>query len=201
MPLDLQPPTGVDTARPGPFPHGNDDPGIRVPHPRWAVLETHPQSEHWAEQNLRQRGYHPFVPRTLAVLRDATVPSLTRAVLRPLFAGYIFVPHDTRDPWRPIRYCPGIRANLLGGKTIHYALDADISLLQASEHMRATQPPESSCWAPGVPCSLRKGYAMAGLPSVILGTNNNHARIAIMFLGQLRHVTAPLSALTHPGDL
>ena len=206
MPLDLQTRPGVDTPATGQFHTRNKGPCIRVR--RWAVLETYPQAEHWASQNLQQRGYHPFVPQRLTTSRDAATPTMTRAVLRPLFSGYIFVQHDPADPWHPIRYCPGIKAHLLGGKGIQYALDADVSVLQATEALRTSEsvqspsgvPCRAGKWAPGLPCSLRKGHVMELLPAVVLTVRGKHAAIAMMFLGQLRHMSVPLSALNPPGD-
>jgi hypothetical protein len=168
---------------------------IRVQGTRWAVLATYPQAEPWAESNLRQRGYNPFLPRYAARQRDRVTPTLTHVVLRPLFAGYIFVQHDPADPWRPIRYCPGVRANLLGGNGIQYANAADISALEATEAARRSLAPENRSWAPGTPCSPRKGYALEGLPGVVLSVHRDQATVAIMLFGHLRRVTMDANCL------
>ena len=189
MPLDATMPECVAT------PDSRNDPAcIRVQQPRWAVLATYPQSEAWAESNLRQRGYTPFLPRYTARIRDRTTPTLTRIVSRPLFAGYIFCQHDPRDPWRPIRYCPGIRANLIGGLGIQYARAGDISVLEASEALRRSVTPPGTSWAPGMACSPATG-AFALHQAVVIEVERNTARIALLIFGQLREVTVDLSNL------
>src|SRR5215469_15860295 len=78
---------------------------------RWAVLVTYPQAEEWAQANLALRGYKPYLPLYAVRVRHPRLRWLGQILHRPLFPGYIFCPHNPADPWRPIRYCPGIRAN------------------------------------------------------------------------------------------
>jgi transcription antitermination factor NusG len=194
MPLDATMPECVAT------PDSRNDPAcIRVQQPRWAVLATYPQAEAWAEQNLRQRGYTPFLPRYLAKVRDRSVPNITRLVERPLFAGYIFCQHNPPDPWRPIRYCPGIRANLIGGKGIQYANSEAVVRLQAVQEMAATQPPETSHWRLGDAVAPRVG-PFSGLPGVVLAVEGENATVGILFLGQLREVVYPFNAIISRND-
>jgi transcription antitermination factor NusG len=189
MPLDATMPECVAT------PDSRNDPAcIRVGQPRWAVLATYPQSEAWAESNLRQRGYTPFLPRYTARIRDRTTPTLTRIVERPLFPGYIFCQHDPRDPWRPIRYCPGIRANLIGGLGVQYARAGDISVLEASEALRRTPTTPGSLWRPGAPCQPRDG-PFQGLPAVVIEVERQIAKVAIVMFGELRQVSVDVSSL------
>jgi transcription antitermination factor NusG len=172
-----------------------------VEHLRWAVLATYPQSEAWAEQNLRQRGYSPFLPRYLAKVRDRSLPTITRLVERPLFAGYIFCQHNPPDPWRPIRYCPGIRANLIGGKGIQYANSEAVVRLQAAQAFAATQQRKEARWASGDAVAPRVG-PFAGLPGAILAVEPKMetATVGILFLGQLREVVYPFEALVERQD-
>ena len=167
-------------------------PCIRV---RWAVLATQPQAETWAEQNLRQRGYNPYVPRYAARQRDRVIRSQFHIILRPLFPGYIFCQHDPRDPWRPIRFCPGIRANLLGGNGIQYAREGAVEAVQAAEDIRRVLPPPNRLWSPGKPCAV--SYAPAGreLPGVVLQVGTDMATVAMMWFGALREVAVQLDCL------
>jgi transcription antitermination factor NusG len=194
MPLDATMPECVATQ-----PAAADPAGIRVQQPRWAVLATYPKAEAWAEQNLRQRGYTPFLPRYLAKVRDRSLPTITRFVQRPLFAGYIFCQHNPPDPWRPIRYCPGIRANLIGGKEVQYARAGAVEAVQAAQAFAATQPPREAQWHLGDAVAPRVG-PFAGLQGVVLATNGENATVGILFLGQLREVVYPFDALTPRDD-
>jgi transcription antitermination factor NusG len=191
MPLDANPPQCVATQ-----PAAHHPACIRV---RWAVLATYPKAEAWAEQNLRQRGYTPFLPRYTTRVRDHSIPSLVREASRPLFAGYIFCQHNTADPWRPIRYCPGIRANLIGGKGVQYANAGAVSVLQASEALRHRPTPQEPSWRPGDACQPRDG-PFGGLPGVVLNTERHNATVGILFLGQLREVVYPFDAIISRND-
>jgi len=165
-------------------------PCIRV---RWAVLATQPQGERWAEQNLRQRGYQPYLPLFALMQRDRTIPTFKRLALKPLFAGYIFCQHDPRDPWRPIRYCPGIRANLLGGKGIQYARDDAVAALQATDAQRLL-PIHRTPWRPGAVCELCDG-PFHGQPAVVLHVEKDVALVSMLMLGELREVAVDVSCL------
>jgi transcription antitermination factor NusG len=161
---------------------------------RAAVLATYSQAETWAETNLRQRGYDPFVPRYTARRRDRVTPSLWHFVRRPLFPGYIFVPYSPPDLWRPIRYCPGIRANLLGGNGIQYVSAAVLGMLQAGEAVRATTPPEHSLIVTGEAVVVSKGAAN-GMVGAVISIHGDSALIGLMMFGHLREVWIPIASL------
>ena len=174
MPLDAAMPQCVAT------PDSRGDPAcIRVQQPRWAVLATYPQAEAWAESNLRQRGYTPFLPRYTARIRDRSLPTLVRTVIRPLFAGYIFCQHDPRDPWRPIRYCPGIRANLIGGLGVQYARAGDVEAVQAAQALTAPRDAPDTPWRVGAIAAPASGY-YNGLNGIIVEMRGKRAILAIM---------------------
>ena len=195
MPLDASVNECVAT------PDSRNDPAcIRVQGPRWAVLATYPQSEAWAEQNLRQRGYTPFLPRYAARQRDRSLPTLVRTVIRPLFAGYIFCQHDPRDPWRPIRYCPGIRANLIGGLGVQYARNGDVeavrSALHAAEAQAASIDAQDARRRVGALVAPANGSPFAGHHAVVTEIlPGNRAMIAIMMFGELRQVSVDVRCL------
>ena len=122
MPLDATMPECVAT------PDSRNDPAcIRVQQPRWAVLATYPQAEAWAESNLRQRGYTPFLPRYTARIRDrppppshaSSTPTVRRIHLlparstRPLAPNPVLPRHSRkphRRPRRPVCPCGRIAA-------------------------------------------------------------------------------------------
>ena len=172
----------------------NDPACIRVGQPRWAVLATYPQAEAWAESNLRQRGYTPFLPRYTARIRDRTTPTLTRTVIRPLFPGYIFCQHDPRDPWRPIRYCPGIRANLIGGLGVQYARAGDVEAVQAAQAQPAPIDQPDATRRVGAAVAPASG-PFAQHQGVVLEIRGNRAVLAMLLFGELRQVLVDVSSL------
>ena len=172
----------------------NDPACIRVELPRWAVLATYPQAEVWAESNLRQRGYTPFLPRYTARIRDRSLPTLVRTVIRPLFAGYIFCQHDPRDPWRPIRYCPGIRANLIGGLGVQYARAGDVEAVQAAQAQPAPIDQPDATRRVGAVVAPASG-PFAQHQGVVLEIRGNRAVLAMLLFGELRQVQVPIAAL------
>ena len=129
--------------------------------------------------NLRQRGYTPFLPRYTARIRDRSLPTLVRTVIRPLFAGYIFCQHDPRDPWRPIRYCPGIRANLIGGLGVQYARAGDVEAVQAAQALTAPRDAPDTPWRVGAIAAPASGY-YNGLNGIIVEMRGKRAILAIM---------------------
>jgi hypothetical protein len=165
-----------------------DRPCIRLP--RWAVLATYGGAELWAETNLRQRGYQPYLPLYATMQRDRVTPSMRHYALKPLWPGYIFCRHTPGEPWRPIRYCPGVRANLLGGKAIQYAPEAAVEAVRAGEALRRLPVPEKPVWAPGAPCSLATGQS-----GVVLSVSPSSAVVLTMMFGALREATVSLDCL------
>ena len=78
---------------------------------QWFVFQTHPRREPEVEQTLKKMGFRVFMPR----MNDKSVSILkTRGLLLAgrtmLFPGYGFVRFDVfRDPWKLIRWQPGVR--------------------------------------------------------------------------------------------
>ena len=172
----------------------NDPACIRVGQPRWAVLATYPQAEAWAESNLRQRGYTPFLPRYTARIRDRSLPTLVRTVSRPLFPGYIFCQHDPRDPWRPIRYCPGVRANLIGGLGSSMPVRAIVEAVQAAQAQPAPIDQPDATRRVGAAVAPASG-PFAQHQGVVLEIRGNRAVLAMLLFGELRQVSVDVSSL------
>src|SRR5215469_41339 len=164
------------------------------PDERWAVLVTYPQAEEWAQANLALRGYKPYLPLYAVRVRHPRLRWLGQVLRQPLFPGYIFCPHNSADPWRPIRYCPGIRANLLGGVGVQYARAADVEALQATEPFRRSPLPPGAEWAPGDACSLAAGV-FKGQPAAVTAIEDEIAEVSVIMLGELRSVRVPVDCL------
>jgi transcription antitermination factor NusG len=183
--LDGVPTSHVDSVETGSSHARNELPGGRY----WAVCYTHPQAERWAAQNLTLRGYVTFLPLCTVRRRDRAVPTLFHPVRVPLFPRYVFAVID--GAWTPLRYCRGVRALLMDGDGHPHRLDAAlVGTLQAMQEPAGDAVP----WAAGTPCSLAQG-PFAGHPGVVLGVKRDTASLAVMVLGALRTVSAPLSAL------
>lgn len=76
----------------------------------WHIALTEPQTERFATEALRNRGYqvyHPIYPAVIRHFRNG--PNRTRTVIRPLFPGYLFVLDCMRQGWLRLERCPGIR--------------------------------------------------------------------------------------------
>jgi transcriptional antiterminator RfaH len=188
-PLDAAATTRVATHQPG-------DPrcGCNSPRAGWIVAVTHPQAEAWADSNLQRRGYRCFLPHYAAKRRDPVLHTLTRVVLTPLWPGYLFVHHDSRDSWRPIYETPGVRSVLKTRDQIQWANAGDVEALRATEDARRSITPGAS-WAPGMPCSPVAGTPFAGHPAVIIEIHGSRAMIALMLFGQLTRVSIDVACL------
>ena len=165
------------------------------PRSGWIVAVTHPQAETWADSNLQRRGYRCFLPRYATKRRDPVLRTLTRIVIAPLWPGYLFVHHDSRDSWRPIYETPGVRSVLKTRDQIQWANAGDVSVLQASEASRRSIAPPGASWAPGMPCSPVAGTPFAGHPAVVLSVDGRKARIGLLLFGELRTVSIDVGSL------
>jgi transcription antitermination factor NusG len=75
----------------------------------WHVACLAPQSASLATANLKDRGYevyNPIIPITIRHFRNG--PNRSRAVMRQLFPGYLFVANSHND-WSRLENCPGVR--------------------------------------------------------------------------------------------
>ena len=162
--------------------------------PRWTVVTVWPHAERYAASNLQRQGYGCFLPLVWVSRRDRALPTLRHRVEVPMFSGYLFVQHDPRDSWTPIRTTPGVRSMLRNGNQLQYANAGAVEAVQAAVALAAATTQETPHWAPGTPCSLATG-AFHGLPAVVTQVHASNANIAIMMLGHLRSVSVPLDCL------
>jgi transcription antitermination factor NusG len=165
----------------------------------WIVACTHPQAERWADTNLRRNGYRTYLPLYATKRRDRVVPSLFRIVQRPLFAGYIFVRYDSRDPRRPIRETPGVRDLIRCGSEIQWASDAVVEAVRSAVDAAEAFTAPSTRWKPGMPCSLAVG-PLAGTPAIVTQVGTDMATVALVLFGHLREVAVQLDCLRPRDD-
>ena len=162
--------------------------------PVWCVVASLPRAERTAHAELHRRGFQAYLPLCTTRWRDRTWHTT------PLFSGYLFVRMRLDQPWNPVRHCPGVYSLLFTDGKPGTIADAEIRALQAGDAIRATPLPKSAPWAPGMPCSLRKGHPVAGVPAVVIEVGTDVARISVMFLGHLRETIVNLDCLTARDD-
>lgn len=184
-----------------PQPVSRDHLGCNCNSPRtgWIVAVTQPQAESWADTNLSRRGYRTYLPRYAAKRRDPVLRTRTQIVLAPLWPGYLFVHHNSRDSWRPIYETPGIRSVLKHRDQIQWVRAGAVEAVEALEDARRHLPAVNAQWAPGAVCRVATGI-MAGFPGVVLSTGHDMALVSLMFLGQLREISLPVECLVARDD-
>lgn len=161
----------------------------------WIVATTHSQAERWATENLQRRGYRAYLPLVAIRRRDRVTPSLRRVVHVPLFTGYLFVHHDSRNSWRPIYETPGVRGVIRNGSQIQYAPEAAVSALQADEARRAAPLPPSLFLASGTPVAV-SGGPLRGHHAIVVASTDHTAIIQLIMFGELRDVAVDVDCLT-----
>jgi transcription antitermination factor NusG len=160
----------------------------------WIVATTHSQAEFWAETNLQRRGYRVYLPRYSAKRRDPVLRTITRIVRLPLFPGYLFVHHDSRDSWRPIYETPGVRSVLKNGNQIQWARAGAVEAVEASEDLRRYAASPEPLYRPGAACGVDYG-AFQNVPAVVLSVGREMALVSLMMFGCLREVAVSLDCL------
>jgi len=161
---------------------------------RWACVNTHPQAERWAQQNLERRGYRTYLPLVLVEQRDRVVPSLRHQVLRPLFASYLFLEHAVGSGWSPVLYSPGVRAVVTAGSRLQYARAGAVEALQAGEAVRRSVTPSEGCWRPGAACQVGDG-ALQGDGAVVMAVRSDSVVVELLVFGQLTRAVVAVAAL------
>jgi transcriptional antiterminator RfaH len=160
-------------------------------HGNWAVAQTHPQAERWADQNLRRLGFTTYLPLVAIRRPDRVTPSLTHRVLVPLWPGYVFVQHDNPDLWRPIREAPGVANVLKCGNRLQYVRQGALEAARAV--VEATSYPTHGLVV-GAACSVLLG-PLEGMSGVVIQLGREYALVSLLMLGQLRSVSVPLDCL------
>ncbi len=97
----------------------------------WAVVNTHPNREHIAVENLQRQEFRAYCPM---VKRQRRHGRRIADVLRPLFPSYLFVqvkPNAQR--WSPMLSTLGVRTVVRSGDRLSLIEDAFVQGLKARE--------------------------------------------------------------------
>jgi len=160
---------------------------------RWFCVQTHPQAEQWACDNLRRQGYQTYLPMHSVQVRDRVLPTLWHTTIQPLWKGYAFVQFSSLDPWHPIQSSYGVR-RLVGFPNPAPCPSRVVEALQAGEELRRTLTPREPLWRPGAACKLSDG-AFQGHAAVVTAVHHDRALVALLMLGHLREVQVSLGCL------
>jgi transcriptional antiterminator RfaH len=162
-------------------------------HPAWAVVQSHPQAERWALENLTRQGYSAYLPLHTVRRRDNAIRCLWHPVEVPLFGGYLFVVPGTH--WGPICHTLGVRKLLMSGPRPGFVADSLVAALRATETARRSFSVVGPGFAPGAAVRVCEG-ALEGHEAVVITTHADRAHIAVMLFGASRNVNVSLDALS-----
>lgn len=109
---------------------------------RWAVVQTHPNRERTALENIGRQGFKAYCPQVRKSVRHARQ---CRQVLRPMFPGYLFVRIEAApcSP-RALHSTIGVRSVVQFGREPGAVDDSFIAALVAREVDGAIHLPEST---------------------------------------------------------
>ena len=115
---------------------------------RWYVVQTQPNGELKAAQNLLQQGYEVYLPRYLKRRRHARKVDFTA---KPLFPRYMFVAIDmATQRWRSIQLTFGVSRLVSNGDNPAAVPEQIVSALRAREDEKGfIQMTSRSAFAPG----------------------------------------------------
>jgi len=141
----------------------------------WLVVNTQPHKEPFAIENLLRQDFSVYCPMTRKTVRHAR---RAREVLRPLFAGYLFVAAPpSGGGWRVIQSTLGVRRLVLQGD-VPASLDGGfVESLRAREIDGAVVLPQDP-YTPGQEVRMAGG-AFDGLIAKILELDDK-GRITVL---------------------
>ena len=150
----------------------------------WAAVNTHPHKEQLALEHLERQHFECYCPKIRKQVRHAR---RFREVVRPLFAGYIFVRVAAqRAHWRPIMSTIGVRSLVRFGDRPALVDDRFIETLRACDEDgviisagRLTRPPVP--YEPGDIVRVSDG-AFDGVVATILSVTGKDRLVILMDL-------------------
>ena len=151
-------------------------PKCSMPSSAWIVVNTQPQREQIALENLARQAFNTYCPMMRTRVRHAR---RTQEVLRPLFPGYLFVRADLQR-WRPILSTYGVRTLVCCGDRPSFLDNGFVEGLQAREIDCAIVRPASS-YEPGQRVKMAGG-AFDGLIVTILEMDEKDRLVVLMDL-------------------
>lgn len=160
----------------------------------WACVHTHVGAEHWADSNLRQRGYQTWLPLVTVRRRDRAIRTMFHDVRLPAFSRYVFLRHTPGSPWSPIRYTEGVNDVVRMGMQPAYASDMAIEALRKALEARGlSDTRQGPQWLPGASVRLLMGNP--GIDGIVLQSDERMATISVVMLGALRNIIVPVDRL------
>ncbi len=152
--------------------------GPAVAAARWVVVNTHPNRENQAIENLARQQFTAYCPLMAKRIRHAR---RELDVLRPLFTGYIFVQIDpSAQRWRPILSTIGIRTMVSFGNQLSYLDDGFIQSLKTREIGGVIARPETP-YRVGQQVRLTSG-SFDGLVATIIAMDEKDRLVVLMDL-------------------
>lgn len=155
----------------------------------WAAVNTHPNQERIALDNLKRQGFETYCPMIHRRVRHAR---RTHDVLRPLFPGYLFAAVEPLiQPWRPMLSTVGVRTVVRFGDEISLLDDSFIRGLKAQEVNGVVQPPPAD-FKVGDKVCVTAG-ALEGLAATVVALNEKD-RLTVLLEILNRPVNVQLGA-------
>lgn len=170
----------------------------RQRHARWYVVETLPQKEVCAAENMKRQGFEVFFPRFRKVRNHARK---RETILAPVFPGYMFTRLDLKaDRWVAINSTRGVKrlVGFDGGRPQEVDPEVMEALLDRCEHGVMSQMVERL--NPGDSVRVNTG-PLADLVGTIESLDSK-GRVNLLFqiLGSPRVITVPRSAVRPAGS-
>lgn len=148
----------------------------------WLVVNTHPNRENIAIENLVRQRFETYCPQIRRTLRTRMG---AREVLRPLFQNYVFVHVDLEDKalWRPILSTMGVRRVVRFGDRTPTLDAAFIAALRAREVDGAVVKP-TALYEIGQEVRIASGAFEGIVGKIIQIESNDRLMILMDLLGQ-----------------
>jgi len=152
----------------------------------WYAILTKPRRETLAEENLRNQGYHVYLPR-LQIEQRRNGRWIT--AVEPLFPRYLFVrAANARQSFAPVRSTPGV-AQLVNFGGLPATVPADvIDALKGREDPATAACGRRRAFGPGDAVAFRAG-PFAGLEGIFAAESGEQRVVVLLeLLGKLNRV-------------
>ncbi len=121
----------------------------------WYLLQTKPQQERLAQNNLERQGYEIYLPLATILRRRR---GRAKPTIGPLFPRYLFIHlSDETDNWKPIRSTLGVQQLVRFGEWPAKVPDMLIDTLRQQEDDKGLQNLPDPELAPGETVRISHG--------------------------------------------
>jgi len=151
----------------------------------WSVVQTNPQAERWAADNLSRAGYPTYLPLLTVRRRDPVTRSISRPYVVPLFAGYLFVVAGSH--WGPVSYVRGVHKHILSCGRPAILPYGFVEGLRSTEGSRGRDAGGAHGLKRGAAVRI-VGGAFAGRDAVVLAAADDAVRVGVMMFGHVHDV-------------